>query len=452
MKFFEIIPSGTQYQFVRHRWYFIWVSIVLVVLSIGAMVQSKIATGSILNFGIDFAGGSQVQLALEPSRDPGIEAIRSKLAELYEGSSAVSVPDKEHEVLIRVKKVLSIDEATVEQCSKAVETVPKADGKGETKLVRFNHPPGGSKFFLKYDAEPAYTAVQQAVNAAGCQGTADRGFGATPGEYPVDFSLVGIGAKLQGELDDAFGGGTVKEIVRSETVGAKVGNQLKEDGAKAMLYAIGFIFLYVMIRFDLRFAPGGIVALTHDAFLVVGAFAATGKEFNVQTIAAVLTIIGYSINDTIVVFDRVRERIALERTTPIEEITNKALNDTLSRTILTSGSTLLVVVAVYVLGAGAIKDFAFALLVGILVGTYSSIFIASPVFLWVNHRFYGGKGHLQGIEEEPAAARPSRATEAGEGDVIDTTARERAETLDNAGEDEEGAKKATRRRRRPRPS
>jgi preprotein translocase subunit SecF len=145
-----------------------------------------------------------------------------------------------------------------------------------------------------------------------------------------------------------------------------------------------------MLRFDLRFAPGGIVALAHDAALTIGAFALTWKEFNLQTIAALLTIIGYSINDTIVVFDRIRERVTLYRGEDINETANVALNETLSRTILTSGTTLLVVIATWVLGTGPIKDFAFALFIGITVGTYSSLFIATPVFLWVNRRFYGG--------------------------------------------------------------
>ena len=133
-------------------------------------------------------------------------------------------------------------------------------------------------------------------------------------------------------------------------------------------------------------------------FLVIGAFAITGKEFNLQTIAALLTIIGYSINDTIVVFDRIRERVALHRDDPIEQTTTTALNETLSRTILTSGTTLLVVLATYVMGSGPIKDFAFALIVGVLVGTYSSLYIATPVFLWVNKKFYAGEGHLKWLD------------------------------------------------------
>jgi len=453
-KFFTLIPPGTKISFVANRWRYITVSILLVLLSLGALVYNQVSKGSILNFGIDFAGGSQVRLRLDADKDPGVEAIRDALDEAgYDGASAVIVPDSDHEVMVRVKETLSIDDKQVEACEAAAKTVLRVDGNGETSLLSFNHPPGGSKLFFGYDAEPNYKDLENKVNAAGCEGTADKGFGGKEGESPAEFALIGVGAKIRGEFDAKFGEGTVAEIVRSETVGATVGEQLKEDGAKSMLYAIGFIFLFVMIRFDLRFAPGGIVALTHDAILVIGAFAITGKEFNLQTIAAILTIIGYSINDTIVVFDRVRERVALHRDEPIDKVTNDALNDTLSRTILTSGTTLLVVLATYVMGAGPIKDFAFALIIGVLVGTFSSLYIATPVFLYVNKRFYGGRGHLQWADEGKE----------GTGTLL--TGKHKALPGGDAGESEgespkEGAgaeggtprKKTRRRRRRPRPS
>jgi len=458
MKFFELIPSGTNFDFVQQRWRYISLSIVALAIAMASLVYNKIATGAVLNYGIDFAGGSQIQVQLDKDKDPGIDALRDALVELgYESSSAVVVPDKDHEVLLRVKDILSIQPETALACQEAVKTVPAAKA-GEAKLVHFSHPEGGSKFFLKYDNEPQYRAVENVLHEAGCQGNADPGFGSKPGEYVVDFSLLGIGAKLQDEFDERFGVGTVVRIVRSETVGAKVGGQLKEDGAKAMLYAIGFIFLYVMVRFDLRFAPGGIVALIHDALLVVGAFSITGKEFNLTTIAAILSIIGYSINDTIVVFDRIRERVILYRDDSIEKTTNAALNDTLSRTILTSGTTLLVVVAIYVMGSGTIQDFAFALTVGIVVGTYSSLFIATPVFLWVNHRFYGGEGHLRWAAEK--AEREGTGTLLG-GAAVGEEGPPSLESADGAGGDgdleldgpgnDPGEKKTSRRRRRPRP-
>ncbi len=397
-KFFEIIPSGTNIQFVKNAWKFIVLSLILAAVSVGAMVYNGVVRGSVLNFGIDFQGGSTVRVAINPEKDIEIQEFRDALSEMgYQGASALTVPDADNEVLLRVKEVHSIDPAQAQACEDALA------GYETAKLLQFTYPPqGASKIFLKFDKQPIYGEIERILGKAGCEGRADKGTG-KEGEFPVEVSLIGIGAKIQEQIDEHFGAGTVDHIVSSETVGSKVGGQLKRDGIQSLLYAIGFIFLYVMLRFDLRYAPGGIVALTHDAFMVIGAFALTYKEFNLQTIAALLTVIGYSINDTIVVFDRIRERVALNRDGNIEEITNTALNETLSRTILTSTTTMLVVLSIWVLGSGPIKDFAFALIVGLVVGTYSSLFIASPLFLYINRRFYGGEGHLLAAEREERA-------------------------------------------------
>ncbi len=454
--FFQVVPPGTNFQFVKNRWRFISVSLMLLALSLGTLIYNQVVGGAALNFGIDFAGGSQIQLAFSEGADVDVDQVRDALQELkYEGASVVAVPDKDNEVLVRVKETVSIDDDTLAACEQAVGKV------GEATLVDFNHPVEGSKIFLKYDVEPNYREVERVLDEAGCQGAADKGTGGGPTlqdeapRFPVEVALIGVGAKVRDDLDAKLGAGTVDHIVRSETVGSKVGDQLKTDGAKSLLFAIGFIFLFVMFRFDLRFAPGGIVALSHDAFLVIGAFAITGKEFNLQTIAAILTIIGYSINDTIVVFDRVRERVALHRDEAIEDTTNQALNDTLSRTLLTSVTTLVVVAAIYVLGTGPIKDFAFALIVGLVVGTYSSLYIATPVFLWVNRRFYAGQGHLLGIDKEEregtgtllgGAAQGPADPPAGGGVEID------AEVAAAEADALPGTRKTSRRRRRRRPA
>ena len=461
MKFFEIIPPGTKFPFVRSAKYFIFGSILMLLGTIGAMAFNASTRGSVLNFGIDFAGGSSVRLALAADKPIPIEDIRTALDRAgYEGVSAVTVPDAANEVLVHVKDVASIDDAQAEKCKTSLGEYPKA------ALKRWNYTSGASKIFMLFESQPTYSELEALLTKAGCEGKVDKGTGKL-GEFPVELALIGIGAKIQEDLDKAFGAATVREIVSSETVGAKVGNQLKNDGIKSLLYAIGFIFLYVMLRFDLRYAPGGILALTHDAVVTVGAFALTWKEFNLQTIAALLTIIGYSINDTIVVFDRVRERISLYRDEPIEEVADNALNETLSRTILTSGTTLLVVIATWVLGSGPIKDFAFALFIGITVGTYSSLFIATPAFLWINKRFYGGTGHIEAAE---AAEREGTGTLLGSasneevddatgqrvGDIrAEAAAKKAAQTGDAGGDDEGGEggeQKASRRRRRQRPS
>ncbi|GEM_PF-41229 len=397
LNFFTLIPENTRIDFVGNRRKGMLLSMLVISLALGAMLLSYVRTGSALNYGIDFQGGSSVRLALTHEAD--IEDIRHILTEEgYSGSSAVAVPDADNEVLIRVKETLAISEDELGACREALSMLDGAVLLADADQG-FVHPAQSSKIFMKFSAQPRYPEIDRLMTTAGCAGSASAGAGNVE-QFPVEYALIGVGADISKVLDKHLGEGTVDHIVASETVGAKVGNQLKLDGVKAMLFAIGFIFLFVMIRFDLRFAPGGIVALVHDAVIVVGAFAITGKEFNLQSIAAILTIIGYSINDTIVVFDRVRERVALHRDKPIEETTNTALNDTLSRTILTSTTTLIVVLCTWILGSGPIKDFSFALFVGLIAGTYSSLFVASPVFLWVNKKVYMGKGHLLTAEND----------------------------------------------------
>ncbi len=459
-KFFELIPFGTDYQFVKHSKKFVLVSILLIVVSISTLIFNLVSTGSMLNFGIDFQGGSTIRLELKKEADIGIDQVRDLLKKHnYEGSSAVTVPDAENQVLIRVKDVTTINPEQFQTCKAAL------DNYDEAKLVESNYPEGGSKVFLKFDKQPTYSAIEKLFTQAGCEGKADKGVG-KEGEFPVEISLIGIGAKLTEQFNAEFGGHVVDHIVSSETVGPKVGEKLKSDGVTSLLSAMGLIFFYVLVRFDLRFAPGGIVAVAHDSILVIGAFAIAGKEFNLQIIAALLTVVGYSINDTIVVFDRIRERIALHRDAPIEETTNRALNETLSRTILTSGTTLLVVLAIWVLGSGAIKDFAFALFVGVIVGTYSSLFVASPLFLWINNRFYGGEGHLRGLETQEREGTGMLLAGAG-GEVDDLTGKTvdelRKEAREHSGDPDKAIeaaaaaavdgekpkkKKASRRRRR----
>ncbi|PRP90571.1 preprotein translocase subunit SecF [Enhygromyxa salina] len=472
LKFFKLIPDNTRIDFVGRRKQGLLLSLTVVLLAIGMMVFNAFTTGSALNYGIDFQGGSSVRLALTQEAD--IEQIRDLLDDAgYSGSSAVAVPDAENEVLIRVKQVIAISEEELAGCRDSL--VGLDDGVELVPDDGFVHPGESSKIFMKFTAQPSNSQIERLMAEAGCHGTASPGVG-KPEEFPVEFALIGVGNDIANVIDQELGAGTVDHIVASETVGAKVGSQLKRDGVQAMLFAIGFIFLFVMIRFDLRFAPGGIVALVHDAIIVVGAFALTGKEFDLTSIAAVLTIIGYSINDTIVVFDRVRERVALHRDDPIEETTNTALNDTLSRTILTSTTTLLVVAATWVLGSGQIRDFAFALLVGLIAGTYSSLFVASPVFLWVNDKMYKGKGHLLTADKDAERgtgtllgpqieAGPERGDGAGDQPAVDaevagTAEGEGAAAVEpSAGDDINvkiadvdkgvGERKTRRRRRRP---
>ncbi len=171
------------------------------------------------------------------------------------------------------------------------------------------------------------------------------------------------------------------EMRRVEFVGPQVGEELTEDGALAMLFALAGILIYVALRFEYRFALGSVAALVHDVIITLGVFSITGINFDLTVLAAILAVIGYSLNDTIVVFDRVRENFRVVRTGSTEEITNISLNQTLSRTMMTSVTTMLVLLALFFVGGELIHGFSVALIVGVVVGTYSSIYVASTTAL-----------------------------------------------------------------------
>lgn len=171
------------------------------------------------------------------------------------------------------------------------------------------------------------------------------------------------------------------EIRRIEMVGPKIGKDLRKKGLLAIIVAIIGILIYISIRFEFRFALGAVIALVHDVLITLGLFSILNKEIDLTILAAFLTIVGYSLNDTIIVYDRIRENMKKYVKGNFGNIINKSINETLSRTILTSGTTLFVVLALFLFGGGVIHDFALALLIGIVVGTYSSIYIASPILL-----------------------------------------------------------------------
>jgi preprotein translocase subunit SecF len=196
--------------------------------------------------------------------------------------------------------------------------------------------------------------------------------------------LEEIGSKVKNSLIGKFQADDIL-VERVEMVGPKVGKDLREKAILSIIYAIIGIVIYISWRFELQYAIAAIIALVHDVLVTMGAFSLVDKEFTLVIVAAFLTIIGYSLNDTIVVFDRIRENMRRKGKTSFADVINMSINQTLSRTILTSGTTLLVVVALFFRGGEIIHDFSFALIVGVVVGTYSSIFIAS-VFLvyWEN--------------------------------------------------------------------
>ena len=187
--------------------------------------------------------------------------------------------------------------------------------------------------------------------------------------------------KVVSVLSQASGGDI--ELRRVEFVGPQVGEHLREQGGLAVLFSLIGILIYVAFRFEWRFAVGAVAALVHDVIFTVGMFSIFRIEFDLTVLAAVLAVIGYSLNDTIVIFDRIRENFRKMRKGTVMEICNRSINQTLSRTIITSGTTLLVLFALYFLGGEAIAGFSLALIIGIVVGTYSTIYIATAIAVWL---------------------------------------------------------------------
>lgn len=181
-------------------------------------------------------------------------------------------------------------------------------------------------------------------------------------------------------------GDSVEEYRRVEVVGPKVGGELIEAGAISVALALLAIMAYIWFRFEWQFGVGAVLALAHDVITTVGVFSILQLEFNLSTVAAVLTIAGYSINDTVVVFDRVRENLRRYKTLPMTELLNRSVNETLSRTVMTSVTTLLALLSLFFLGGEVIRDFAFAMIWGVIIGTYSSVWIASATLLWMGVR------------------------------------------------------------------
>lgn len=246
---------------------------------------------------------------------------------------------------------------------------------------------GGTLVQVQFAQPTDATSIKKAMDGLELGNPVVQRFGDNQNEFLIrveqtSSELKGLSKVIQDALEKTYEKGNV-DIRRVEMVGPQVGKDLRTKGLKAIFYAMLGILVYISWRFEFRFAVGAIIALVHDVVITLGAFSLFGKEIDLPIIAAFLAIIGYSLNDTIIVYDRIRENLGKHHKESFPFIVNRSINETLSRTLLTSGTTLLVVLALFLLGGGVIHNFAFAMLVGVLIGTYSSIFVASPVLiLW----------------------------------------------------------------------
>ncbi len=403
-KFFEIIKPGSNYEFIGNEKYWIGLSIVLVTLTIVMLPLNAYvfkSRGHMLNWGVDFRGGSEIVIDFSKPVDAG--DIRKTLADVgFPDADVVKYADPTgqhpYNYMVRVGAVSVVSEQQAKQIRESLAKV------GDASLKRFEWSEGGDKVYLRYDKPVEPSTLQNSLKALGVNTNQVQSFGRAD-ENTYEVTLVGLDTEIRRALDAKLGAGAVASIPSVESVGAKAGKQLQVDGARSLIYAILLIMVYIAFRFDLRYGPGTVVALLHDAVICVGAFAVTYKEFSLTTVAAVLTIIGYSMNDTIVVFDRIRENAQRLRDRRFDRVVNQSINETLSRTIWTSATVFFVTFAMNVFGVGVIRDFAFAMNVGVIVGTYSSIFIASPILIWLNDKYVASQKQGQGGRN---ARRPRR--------------------------------------------
>jgi preprotein translocase subunit SecF len=398
-KFFEIIKPHSTYEFIGNQKYWIGSSLILVALTILMLPLNAYvfkSRGHFLNWGVDFRGGTE--LVIEFSRPVDGGDLRKILGEIgHENADVVKYEDpsgkSKSNYLVRLGAVSVLSK---EQARQAEQSLAR---EGDANLKKFEWSEGGDKVYLRYDKLVSPEVLATSLKSVGISTTQVQPFG-RPEENTVEVTLISLDKEIWQHLDEKLGAGTVTAIPQVESVGAKAGKQLQLDGVKSLLAAILLIMVYILFRFDFRYAPGTVVALLHDAVITIGAFAVTYREFSLTTVAAILTIIGFSMNDTIVVFDRIRENAARLRDRKFDRVVNLSINETLSRTILTSATVFFVTLAMNVFGSGVIQDFAFAMNVGVIVGTYSSIFIASPILIYLNERYMN--------TQKVASARPGR--------------------------------------------
>ena len=261
---------------------------------------------------------------------------------------------------------------------------------------------GGTLVHLRFKQPVDIAAVRDALGDLGAEASV-QDFGSSKGEeyllrLPESASdMKGLGQRIGEMLDARFGKGSY-EVLRNETVGPRVGKELRQKALLAVLFSTLLMGSYIALRFEIRFGVGAAVALLHDVIVTAGALVLMNYEFDLTIVAALLTIVGFSVHDTVIVSDRIRENMRKSRRQPLATTINQSINETLSRTVLTTGTAVLVILALYFLGGAVIRGFAFTLLVGFLIGTYSSIFVASPIVL-----------AFERSSPAPAAARTKRA-------------------------------------------
>jgi preprotein translocase subunit SecF len=396
-KTFDIVPHGTKFDFVGKR----HIAVVLSLIVNLAVIAWSLPFIHGLNYGVDFAGGTEMEVKFTEARvDPG--DVRKAVEDLgFKGASVQRYgPEEDSSYLIRVERIALMSPEDVDRVVQAVKArFPVEEYSFDAEL--------GDKIDFSFQQAPAAEDVRAVVEAAGVKVREVREeAGLSAGSRSFAVITQGIQDKVEAGLASKFQAAE-PEVRRVEYVGPAVGRELRNQGFKALLYAMALIVAYVGLRFDFRFSPGVVIAILHDAIVTLGFYALSGREFNLTSIAALLTVVGYSVNDTVVIYDRIRENQAKYRGRSLVDLVNLSINETLGRTFLTSLATALSLIGLLVFGVGTIFDFAAAVLVGIVSGTYSTWFIAAPMTVWFEERAARKKAAAA------PAAQPAQARGAG---------------------------------------
>jgi len=369
----------THFDFMKYRRVWVALSVVLVILSVVAVfVHGK------LNVGVDFAGGTQLTLKFQ--QPPEVNEIRTVLAEAGLADAQLQSFGEEgsNEVLIRAPLAEEGATAMQDRVLAALDARYNPERRG-LDLNRSGADAVAS-LLVQLDPEDLLEAGGESAEAY-YEGIAeslldrrqDLGIFAS---WEQVAAAEGVSPEILDALREDASLGTFA-LLGAENVGPQVGRELRIKGVWAVILSLVGMLVYIWIRFELRFGIGAVLASFHDVMVVLGLYALMDYEFNLTTVAAFLTLVGYSVNDTVVIFDRVRENLRLTRRVPLLEVINRSVNETLSRTVLTSGTTLLATTSLFIWGGDVLRGFAFVLTAGIIVGTYSSVYMASPfVILW----------------------------------------------------------------------
>ena len=396
--------KNTNYDFLGKKWPFIIASLVLTVAGFGS-----IALKGGLKYGIDFKEGTLIQVKF--ANPPQDNKIRSAM-------------------LQKIKTEVSVQDLSGNGVVNTVEIGTEAKGQGESQLNTNQNTmravltdtfgqPGSGKLDLNNTSEEELTnRLRDPLARAGVALNEDQlktlirnilgEMNTQHSGLIVDFSQLSSVAGMNSGIMN-----TLRQecylapfhVVSAQMVGPKVGAKLRQKALFATLYALGGMLVYIAFRFEWIYGLGAVIACFHDTLITIGLFSLFNKEISMTVIAALLTLVGYSMNDTIVIFDRIRENLKFSRKESLEAVMNRAVNQTLSRTVMTSGLTFLTVIALFIWGGPVLSGFSFALVCGIIVGTYSSVFVASPIVLfWHNYADRRRKG--PGGPKPPASGGP----------------------------------------------